>query len=153
GSVTVFESGKEKNLDPVRLPFQLKQWANRLWAARGNNPPMQDREVKLFVKRQSVQNAGPVFMPDLVEVSLPWDYDWLFDRALPMSAASPMAIPELGLAYLVKNQVDGPQPGAKLSQLEKDDEIVAINWVVRKPDNTTKDSGWETKTIKEGTEW
>ena len=31
GKVIVFEKGT--NLDPVRLPYQLKQWAQRLWAA------------------------------------------------------------------------------------------------------------------------
>ena len=36
GTVTRWEKGK--NLDPVRLPFQLKQWAERLWKARGDNP-------------------------------------------------------------------------------------------------------------------
>jgi regulator of sigma E protease len=150
GSTTTFETGK--NLDPVRLPYQLKQWADRLWTARSNNPSPQEREVKLYLKRQSVQNAGPVFMPDLVEVKLPWDNDWRFDRILPMSATSPEAISELGLAYLVKNQVDGPEPTAKSTELLKDDEIVAVNWIVRKPDGTIKEGGWETKAIK-GTEW
>jgi len=147
---TVYENGT--NLDPVRLPYQLKQWADRLWAARGNNPAPAERKVKLYLKRQSLQNAGPVFMPNLVVVELEWDNDWRFDRVLPMSPTSPEAIPELGLAYLVKDQVDGPEIGAGNAQLQKDDEIVAINFVVLKPDETTKELGWDTHPVK-GSEW
>ena len=150
GKVTVYESGT--SLDPVRLPDQLKQWAGRLWAARGNNPSAKERKVKLFLKRQSLQNAGPVFLPEPVVVELEWDFDWRFDRVIAMATTSPEAIPELGLAYLVKNQVDGADVAAGSTQLQKDDEIVAVNLVVMEPDETQKEAGWETKAIK-GSEW
>jgi regulator of sigma E protease len=146
GKTTAYENGV--NLDAVRLPFQLKQWADRLWAARGNNPTQAERKVKLYVKRQSLENAGPVFLRNPVVVELEWDQGWRFDRVLPMAIASPEPIPELGIAYLVKNQVDGPEGG----QLQKDDEIVDLNFVVVNAEGNTKENGWEGKAIK-GTEW
>jgi regulator of sigma E protease len=143
---------KGKDLDPLRLPFQLKEWADSLWKARSGNPPAAERKVKLFLKRQSVQNAGPVFLPNPVVVELEWDYGWRFDRVLPLAPTSPQAIPELGLAYLVNNEVDGLEEGVKSWPLEKDDEIVDVNFVFTRPDGEIKERGWETKAIK-GSEW
>ena len=91
-------------------------------------------------------------MPDPVVVELEWDNDWRNDRIQAMGPTSPQAIAELGLAYQVKNQVDGPEGDPAQAQLQKDDEIVDINFVTQKPDDTTKDSGWDAKAIK-GTEW
>jgi regulator of sigma E protease len=144
--VTAFEKGV--NLDPVRLPDQLKQWASRAQKTADKAKP----KVKLTVKRQSTQNGGPVFEPNPVTIELEWDDSWRFDRVMPMGPTSPQAIPELGLAYLVKNEVDGVEPGVTSAQLQKDDEITDVNFVGVKPDDTTIEGGWQSKPLK-GTEW
>jgi regulator of sigma E protease len=146
GKTTIYENGV--NLDPVRLPYQLRQWADRLWAARDNNPLKAERIVRLYVKRQSLENAGPVYERNLVVVDLEWDHNWRFDRILPMALTSPEPISELGLAYLVKNQVDSAEDG----QLQKDDEILDMNFVILNSEDKTKETGWEGKAIK-GMEW
>ena len=97
-------------LDPIRLPFQLKQWAAS-W--RKDKPGALKPKVKLYLKRESEVNGGRFFEPDPVKVALDWDDDWQFDQVLALEVNSPQAIPELGLAYLVKNQVDGPEDAAK----------------------------------------
>jgi regulator of sigma E protease len=165
GTVTRWEKGK--NLDPVRLPYQLKQWAKRVAQINAN-----ERQVKLTVKRQ---NKSPGELERVVSVVLDWDSSWSDDRVMPMATTSPEPIAELGLAYLVKNEVDGPeewlvnpvpevggvglagQAAAAQVQLDKlelqpGDEIVDVDFVFLKPDQTTTDRGWETKLIK-GTEW
>jgi regulator of sigma E protease len=148
GTVTRWEKGK--NLDPVRLPFQLKQWAERLWKARDGNPPADQRQVKLTVKRQNKNNGERLFTS--VPITLEWDQSWSEDRMIPMVSTSPEPIPELGIAYLIKNEVDGPEEGAAAGELFKDDEIVDIGFFYLKPDGKIDDARWETKLIK-GTEW
>jgi regulator of sigma E protease len=145
---TVLRWEKGKNLDPERLPFELKQWAARLWKATNNDPKPEDLLVKLSVKRLNKQNGGQIY--STVTVSLPWDISWRNDRILPMDFASPVAIPELGFAYLIKNEVDtitDPSCG-----LEKDDQIVDVMLTALTEDNKTQDGRWETKSIK-GAEW
>ena len=58
------------------------------------------------------------------------------DRVLPMTPLSPMAIPELGLAYMIKNQVDTTEGPASSGGLQKDDEIVEITFHNTKPDGS-----------------
>jgi regulator of sigma E protease len=145
---------KGKNLDPVRLPYQLKQWAAGLWQARNDNPPVAERQVKLTLKRQNKNVGGPVSTS--VTVSLEWDHSWVNDMIVPQAPTSPEPIAELGIAYLVKNEVDGPEdpaPGQPDSEilLQKDDEIVDVGFIFAKPDGSVGDR-WETKWIK-GTEW
>jgi regulator of sigma E protease len=143
---TVLKKGVD--LDPIRLPHQLKQWADRLWKATNGKPSAKERTVKLFVKRHSGESGEAAYLPKLQEVPLEWDYEWRYDRVLAMMPSSPEAIPELGLAYQVTNKVDN----STNSQLKKDDEIIDINFTYTKPDGTTTERGWETKSIK-GAEW
>jgi regulator of sigma E protease len=139
-----------KNLDPVKLPDQLKQWADRVWKTKGNIPSDAERTVTLYLLRKNDQNAGTINTP--VVVKLQWDHDWRFDRVMAMGPASPQAIPELGLAYLVKNEVDTIDADFPSPQLQKGDEIVDIKLYYAKHDGTEESQGWEAKNWK-GTEW
>ncbi len=112
---TVFE---EKTLDPTRLPFDLRQWANRLHKAKPQ-PTDQERTVTLTVKRHR-KTAGPDY--DTVIVPLLWDESYCFDRVTPLASSSPMAIPELGFAYQIKTTVADVLAGAA-SLLQKGDTI------------------------------
>lgn len=87
-----------------------------------------------------------------MKVELDWDDDWQFDQVLALEVNSPQAIPELGLAYLVKNQVDGPEDAAKLAPVETTDEIINYCFVNRKFDGTIAEGSWRNKALK-GTEW
>jgi len=90
---------KDKDLDPERLPFDLRQWSERLDRAGHQG----DRLVKLQL-RQHVAAPGKQYVT--IEKTLKWDNDWQFDRVAPLSANSPMPIPELGLAYQISSVVD-----------------------------------------------
>jgi len=154
----VIQWKKGDNLDPIRLPQQLKQWADALWKATDNKPSAEQRKVKLTVKRRNAQNAEAAFAQVVVE--LPWDDSWRWDRVMAFSFTSPQAIPELGLAYLVKNEVDAVDPDvATSSPFKVGDEIVDVNFVYAKSDTgATQDSGWQAAKAKKaevikGTEW
>ena len=78
----------------------------------------------------------------MVPVYLDWDNDWRWDRVMALSLTSPEAIPELGLAYLVKNEVDTVDNSS--GSLKPGDEIVDVNFVYAKPEGGTQESGWVT---------
>ncbi len=100
----------DKDLDPERLPHQLKQWARRVADAEKGNPgAAKTRVVKLTVRRHR-NESGPQF--ETLAKDVTWDDRWRFDEDVPMSASSPMAIPELGLAYQIKAVVAAIVPGA-----------------------------------------
>jgi regulator of sigma E protease len=85
----------EKDLDPVRLPFELKQWAHR---AGG------DRRVKLEVQREEEKSSITVF--------LAWDDRFRYAVEPPLSFSSPMSIPELGIAYQIETTVEECVPNS-----------------------------------------
>ena len=87
---------KGKGLDPLLLPDQLKRAAAEL-------PAQSPKKVTLRLQRTRDSGAGK----EITEVSevLEWKDDWTYDRPRPLAKSSPWAIPELGLAYLVKTTV------------------------------------------------
>ncbi|HMF12568.1 MAG TPA: site-2 protease family protein, partial [Gemmataceae bacterium] len=90
----------ERRLDPVRLPFDLRQWV-------GDRTGVQ---ATLIVARddaeQHVDGASLTLKP------VPWDESRRFDREVPLAVAAPMSIPELGVAYQVDTLVDAVEPGS-----------------------------------------
>src|SRR5262249_32646198 len=93
----------DKTLDPERLPFVLRQWADRVRGADGRVA----EKVKLWVTRHLNQNGQQI---EDIELALDWDDTWRFDRIIPLYTTSPLAIPELGLAYKIKPIVAGVIP-------------------------------------------
>lgn len=83
---------EERSLDPVRLPFDLRQWAR----AQGAGP----KKVQLILIRQVEHKERKE-----VRVGVDWDDSWRFDLSSPSGENSPQAIDELGLAYLVLSAV------------------------------------------------
>ena len=103
GTITRWD---DKNLDPERLPYQLRQWADRL--AKKDVP--QPWKVTLTVDRdKDVGEGGQQFESKTLELA--WDDSWRFDHMLPMNLSSPQAIAELGLAYQIKTIVADVLPG------------------------------------------
>ena len=91
--------GSEKILDPERLPFELRQWSDRLDRAKV------DRKGRMVTLHLSRHSDLPGQEKIEVKQKLEWDTAWRFDRAAPLSLEAPMPIPELGLAYQIKSIV------------------------------------------------
>lgn len=128
-------------LDPVRLPDDLRQWARQVFAAKAT-PDAKDLTVQLHVKR----HGSEVKEDEYKTLSLQWDQAWQFDRAEPNSTPSPLAIPELGLAYQVQMTVADAK--AKDHALQPGDEIKDIRFHYQLPKGETEDSVWLSKGIK-----
>jgi regulator of sigma E protease len=104
-----------KYLDPARLPYELSHWA-------GQKPG--EKKVTLTVLRQV--DHGTQSVP----LELSWDDRWKYDIEDPRYFSSPMSIPELGLAYRIKNfveDVEKDSPAARAG-IERDDLIKAIRF-------------------------
>jgi membrane-associated protease RseP (regulator of RpoE activity) len=105
-----------RTIDPVRLPAELRHWASGRKSV----------EARLTVGRTKERDEGG-------RESLPavdWDFSWEDDDETPLNIASPMPIPELGIAYQVQTTVEhvADKCAARQAGLEKDDVILEI-WV------------------------
>ncbi len=103
-----------KDLDPERLPYQLRQAA----ASRPGK-----KKVILTFRRGGVA-------PDHRLTPIEWQDRWDNDQEKPLSLTSPLAIPQLGLAYWVLSQVvevtkDSP---AAIAGLKSGDTIKEISF-------------------------
>jgi regulator of sigma E protease len=141
GSTTAIDA----NLDPERLPFDLRQWADRL--AKANVPgPWQ---VVLTVKRHNDFGEGANPSVDKT-LELEWDKVWRFDRILPTGPASPEPIPELGLAYQIKSIVADVIPGLVAdTPLQRGDAIREMRVFFKDP----KTSSVSRELKDEGEQW
>jgi regulator of sigma E protease len=101
---------KEKDLDPVRLPFLLRQWAARWAEAEKQAGPRADPEKMIVTLHVLRHNADKRQQDEAKELHLKWDRDWQFDRVLASSPDAPLPIPELGIAYQVLTTVVGVEP-------------------------------------------
>jgi regulator of sigma E protease len=129
-------------LDPARLPDQLRRWAIR----RGDGP----KSVTVKVKRKAGHNE----LGQDVVVSLPWDDSWNDEPSVPSSEGAPRAIDGLGLAYVVKTQIDSvanESAGTKATvardgkfakgtayPLQKGDVIKAVHFYLKTPEGTVE---------------
>jgi regulator of sigma E protease len=100
----------EKILDPERLPFELRQWSDRLDLAKVDR---KGRMVTLHLIRHSELPGQEKIK---IEKKLEWDSNWRFDRAAPISLDAPMPIPELGLAYQIKSIVAKAKDGSPFKE-------------------------------------
>ncbi len=134
-------------LDPIRLPHELSQWADKMRKAK---LPKDQWKVKLKVRRHDPEAENKY---SFHKVELAWDDSWRFnlvgslpDKGKPSHA--PLAIPELGLAYEVKSTVVGLNPKwadetkAK-DAIQKGDVIEEINLHYRSMKGEDKESGWQ----------
>jgi regulator of sigma E protease len=120
-----------REIDQARLPFELRQWATR------NKDG--SKVVTLKVRRQVPGNAPD--QPLVFRVAWPNPERWQFDREVPLSLTSPMAIPELGLGYKVRGTVSGIDPGWKDHPLKPGDVIKQVRfWYQNKKGEIEHDS-------------
>jgi regulator of sigma E protease len=114
------EGVTQKSLDPVRLPYELGQWATQQRGAKTvslrllrTNPPPADSNPNNHQERQRIQ------------VSLGWDDSWRFNEEDQMHLYSPTSIPELGIAYQVETTIVAVDSGspAMTARIEKAGEL------------------------------
>ncbi|HEY7427614.1 MAG TPA: site-2 protease family protein, partial [Gemmataceae bacterium] len=124
-----------EEIDPERLPYQLAR-------AAADNPGK--KEVVLTVRREGEDpGAGP---KPIVCEPVEWDDRWDSDQEVPISFSSPLAIPQLGLAYWVHSQIvdiakGSPAAKAGLKADPNDrDTITQICW--KKPSDFKKEPVW-----------
>ncbi len=117
-------------LDPVRLPSQLRAWAEQV-KDRGDA-----QEVTLVLRRHDQQNGGPVYVSKTV--TLPWDATYQDNTELPMNVDSPLSIPGLGIGYRVKRMVAAAEPG---SPFKADDVIKRYRFEALVDSEGKKDKG------------
>lgn len=136
GTTTVY---KGKTLDPVRLPYQLRQWADAYLRSK-RNPA--DMRVTLQVKRHN-EEQGPQYSDKTLQ--LEWDDGWKYDELVPFNAASPLAIPELGIAFQVKTTIAGRDPlaeGFAADALPVAGEIKECRFYSARPNGESKPTAW-----------
>jgi regulator of sigma E protease len=95
-------------LDPVRLPDLL--------AAATAKSPRAKKRVTLTVlgRRPGDHQRGPV-----ERGPMPWDATWDYNTEVPFSPASPLSIPQLGLAYHVTSKVKAVEPGSPAARARR----------------------------------
>jgi regulator of sigma E protease len=118
----------EVQLDPERLPDQLRAWAGRM-AKSGKD----DWTVTLYVRRHNSLETHKQYTNNL-PLRLQWDPSATFDDVEPLYLPSPVPIPELGLGYQVRTTVAGVVPllaGTGADTLQPGDVIeqVQLYWV------------------------
>ncbi|HEV3116909.1 MAG TPA: site-2 protease family protein [Gemmataceae bacterium] len=111
-------------VDPTRLPHELSQWA---LAKKG------DKQVRLKVFRTQDHKARAEFPPSEKDyIELTWDSSerWRFDREVPYSFRSPLAIPGLGIGYQINTSVADVDKGSVAYQagLKPNDRIKAVRF-------------------------
>jgi RIP metalloprotease RseP len=81
-----------RGIDPVRLPSDLQRWT------RGKSAV----QARITVLRTKDHEEGASETLPAVD----WDFSWEDDNEVPLKLRSPMAIPELGIAYQIQTTVE-----------------------------------------------
>jgi regulator of sigma E protease len=124
---------REKQLDPLRLPYELEQWAERQKDAKA-------RTVRLTVLRTLNHKQ------EEVTVDLPWDDSFKYSDEMLINKHSPVPVKELGLAYRVEAIIDGVAPGSPAAEagLQPDDNIRELKYKrLNKKGEAVKDASIE----------
>jgi regulator of sigma E protease len=101
GSTTTYSEDAAQGsgvLDPERLPDQLRGWAKGLKGKKGI--------VTLYLRRHTQKREQ--YTTKVVQ--LPWQTERTYDSVAPLGPTSPLAIPELGLGYMVQTTVGAVNP-------------------------------------------
>ena len=137
GGTTKFVAGvpdgksaaNEKLLDPLRLPHDLDQWADR---SPGNR--------KLTVTVLRVVDHTEKRVP----LEMTWDHSFRYDLARPTSPGSPVPVGGLGLAYHVEavvNHVVKDSPAAAAG-FQPNDKITHVRFKSQDHKGTEVKTGW-----------
>jgi regulator of sigma E protease len=153
-------------LDPIRLPWELNQWAAR-WQGEvfSKDRPSDGRpKVRLTVLRHGEHTEEPVTL------ELDWDPEYASEGMILANPGTPTAIGGLGLAYHVQAVVDAVEPFAAADRerfpasaaafgaagpastaapspaaaagLQTDDQIVEVRFKAVDHAGKVRDTGW-----------
>jgi membrane-associated protease RseP (regulator of RpoE activity) len=86
-------------LDPVRLPYELNK---RIY---GEEPGPWEVRLTVWTVRGHERKDVPLEW-------MRWDPTWRYEEEVPINFASPMSIPELGIAYYVESRVEEVEKGS-----------------------------------------
>ena len=132
GAVTRFRNDDKaaKPLDPLRLSFELNQWADRNPAARS---------VKVMVLREVDHTQKEV------PLELGWDPAYRDDGAILANPGSPVSVGGLGIAYQVQTVVDAVTPGspAAAAGLQPNDKVVQVRFKAADHAGKETTGSWE----------
>ena len=109
------ENKDDQELDPLRLPSDLRRWAAGRTGVK----------ARITVKRdQKTEQQKPLTL----EEDLPWEASWQYDEEKPLGLSlASLSIPELGIAYQVKTAVDDVSSKDQVEGgLKKGDVILAV---------------------------
>ncbi len=67
-------------IDPLRLPFDLQSWADRLFRKKPQ-PTTDERTVTLYVRRHNKQ-GGEQYREEAIKLA--WDNSWRFRQGYPL---------------------------------------------------------------------
>lgn len=100
-----------EDLDPERLPFEIAHEARKHTGSK---------QVVLTVRREADRVPK-----DITCKPVDWDESWDNDVEVPLGTGSPLAIPQLGVAYWVLSQVVEVKPDSPAARagLKKDDTL------------------------------
>ena len=113
------EAGAEKtarDLDPLRLPDEMRQWAEGRSGVQVTLKVLRDQHHDMDKQRTLTKVA--------------WDDSWKYQQLLSLSLRSPTAIPELGIAYQVETRIDAVKEGspAQKAGLQEGDVILEVRY-------------------------
>lgn len=132
-----------KDFDPVRLPDTLNEIVHR--------GPAAPEEYEIVFKVKATVNHDKEGERQLEPIA--WDDSYGPGDEAPISTASPMSIPQLGVAYLVESTVVAVRPGSPADKagIKAKDEIVQLRVRVggKTPDVVAWDA-WQTMASRRG---
>jgi membrane-associated protease RseP (regulator of RpoE activity) len=134
GSTTILTGD---TLDPMRLPYQLRQWSWRMVKAGKGD--------ERFVSVRVLRERGRAGDQGEVSVRLRWDAFWERQIETTSNRDAPLSISELGLSYYVTTLVAGAEPrlaGAQDIGLQEGEQIDAIRFSNREPKITIDPASW-----------
>jgi membrane-associated protease RseP (regulator of RpoE activity) len=86
---------KGKILDPARLRFELQQWAAKA----------KDDKIVTFHVRRPNKDTGNDWKQFTLKKRWEDNPKWKYTQEVPLTRATPMSIPELGIAFFVKTTI------------------------------------------------
>ena len=121
-------------LDPLRLPLELNNWADR-WSLQ----PNPNRTVSVTVQRFIDHRPQPVTL------DLAWDQDYREDFAALSLPGTPVPLGGLGLAYRVSAEVNAVKPNspAKDAGIQAGDVIAQVRFKVTSAAGKVTDGSWD----------
>ena len=124
-----------KPLDPLKLPYELEQWADS---------KKDDRKVFLTVLRPT-DSKDKKNETERVRLELDWNDSAREAREIQTTPNSPISIPCLGLAYFVDAVVDAVDEGSPAAEasIQKGDLIKKVRWKYLNAKREVKQSPWQ----------